>query len=202
MKAEKCIPIFIQAIHDYHVKDDINSTLTIPSELSDFEALLYEKCWIDTVQWHMEDLIRNPSIDPVEGMTLKRRIDQSNQVRTDTVEKIDDFFWMKFKDNGDNTSTWNTESPGWVLDKLSILCLKIYHMKEQTLRTDIDEIHIETCTGKLQVLVQQQEDLTISYNDLIIDYENGVKVMKLYRQMKMYNDKTLNPVLYKKSSSN
>ena len=202
MIAEKCIPIFIQAIHDYHVKDDINSTLVIPSKLSAFEALLYEKCWIDTVQWHMEDLIRNPSIDPVEGMTLKRRIDQSNQVRTDTVEKIDDSFWMKFKDNGDNTSTWNTESPGWVLDKLSILCLKIYHMKEQTLRTDIDEIHIETCTGKLQVLVQQQEDLTISYNDLIIDYENGVKVMKLYRQMKMYNDKTLNPVLYKKSSSN
>lgn len=202
MIAEKCIPIFIQAIHDYHVKDDINSTLIIPSELSDFEALLYEKCWIDTVQWHMEDLIRNPSIDPVEGMTLKRRIDQSNQVRTDTVEKIDDFFWMKFKDNGDNTSTWNTESPGWVLDKLSILCLKIYHMKEQTLRTDTDEIHIKTCIGKLQVLVQQQEDLTISYNNLIIDYENGVKVMKLYRQMKMYNDKTLNPVLYKKSSSN
>ena len=202
MIAEKCIPIFIQSIHDYHVKDDINSTLIIPSELSDFEALLYEKCWIDTVQWHMEDLIRNPSIDPVEGMTLKRRIDQSNQVRTDTVEKIDDLFWMKFKDNGDNNSTWNTESPGWVLDKLSILCLKIYHMKEQTLRTDTDEIHIKTCTGKLQVLVQQQEDLTISYNDLIIDYENGVKVMKLYRQMKMYNDKTLNPVLYKKSSSN
>lgn len=202
MIAEKCIPIFVQAIHDYHVKDDINSTLIIQSELSDFEALLYEKCWIDTVQWHMEDLIRNPSIDPVEGMTLKRRIDQSNQVRTDTVEKIDDFFWMKFKDNGDNNSTWNTESPGWVLDKLSILCLKIYHMKEQTLRTDTDEIHIKTCIGKLQVLVQQQEDLTISYNNLIIDYENGVKVMKLYRQMKMYNDKTLNPVLYKKSSSN
>ena len=202
MTAEKCIPIFIQAIHDYHVLDDINSTLIIPSELSDFEALLYEKCWIDTVQWHMEDLIRNPSIEPVEGMILKRRIDQSNQVRTDTVEKIDDFFWMKFKDNGDNTSTWNTESPGWVLDKLSILCLKIYHMKEQTLRTDTDETHIETCTGKLQVLVQQQEDLTISYNNLIIDYKNGVKVMKLYRQMKMYNDKTLNPILYKKSSSN
>lgn len=202
MIAEKCIPIFIQAIDDYHVKDDINSTLVMPSELNNFEALLYEKCWIDTVQWHMEDLIRKPNIDPVEGMSLKRRIDQSNQDRTDTVEKIDDFFWVKFKDNGDNTSTWNTESPGWVLDKLSILCLKIYHMKEQTLRTDTDEIHIETCTGKLQVLVQQQDDLTISYNNLIDDYANGVKVMKLYRQMKMYNDKNLNPVLYKKSSSN
>ena len=121
MIAEKCIPIFIQAIDDYHVKDDINSTLVMPSELNNFEALLYEKCWIDTVQWHMEDLIRKPNIDPVEGMSLKRRIDQSNQDRTDTVEKIDDFFWMKFKDNGNDKSTWNTESPGWVLDKLSIL---------------------------------------------------------------------------------
>ena len=201
MEAKKCIEIFNRAINDYHVPDHIDAKIINPFQKESFEATLYQKCWIDTVQWHMEDLIRNPNIDADKGMSLKRRIDQSNQERTDTVENLDDYFYNKFKDQGHENSSWNTESPGWVLDKLSILCLKIFHMEEQTKRDDVTEKHIEICQQKLNVLLQQQIDLGISYHELLEDYKSGKKVIKLYRQMKMYNDKNLNPELYKNSST-
>ena len=201
MEAKKCIEIFNRAIGDYHVSDHIDTNITNPFQEESFEAILYQKCWIDTVQWHMEDLIRNPNIDADKGMSLKRRIDLSNQERTDTVENLDDYFYNEYKDQGHENSTWNTESPGWVLDKLSILCLKIFHMEEQTKRDDVTEKHIEICQQKLNVLLQQQIDLSISYHELLEDYKSGKKVIKLYRQMKMYNDKNLNPELYKNSST-
>ena len=201
MEAKNCIEIFNRAIDDYHTSDHIDAKIIIPFQQESFEAILYRKCWIDTVQWHMEDLIRNPNIDSDKGMNLKRRIDLSNQERTDTVENLDDYFYNEFKDQGHENSSWNTESPGWVLDKLSILCLKIFHMKEQTEREDVTKEHIEICHHKLNVLLQQQKDLSISYRELLEDYKSGKKVIKLYRQMKMYNDKNLNPELYKNSST-
>ena len=201
MEAKKCIEIFNRAIDDYHVSDHIDAKIINPFQQESFEAILYQKCWIDTVQWHMEDLIRSPNIDSDKGMSLKRRIDLSNQERTDTVENLDDYFYNEFRDQGHENSSWNTESPGWVLDKLSILCLKIFHMKEQTKRGDVTKEHIEICQHKLNVLLQQQKDLSISYHELLEDYKIGKKVIKLYRQMKMYNDKNLNPELYKNSST-
>ena len=201
MEAKNCIEIFNRAIDDYHTSDHIDAKIIIPFQQESFEAILYRKCWIDTVQWHMEDLIRNPNIDSDKGMNLKRRIDLSNQERTDTVENLDDYFYNEFKDKGHENSSWNTESPGWVLDKLSILCLKIFHMKEQTEREDVTKEHIEICHHKLNVLLQQQKDLSISYRELLEDYKSGKKVIKLYRQMKMYNDENLNPELYKNTSA-
>jgi hypothetical protein len=158
---------------------------------------LYLKNWIDTVQWHLEDLIRVPEINPTDGMALKRRIDASNQHRTDVVEQIDDWFLAHFRaTNPSSGAQLNTESPAWVLDRMSILCLKIYHMHEQTLRADATPEHLEACKRKLAVLTEQQNDLGTSYNQLIADIAAGSKYMKVYRQMKMYNDEALNPALY------
>jgi hypothetical protein len=165
------------------------------------EHLLYRKNWIDTVQWHYEDLIRDPEIDPVEGMKLKRLIDASNQDRTDTVEYIDSFFLNQFKDvEVQKGATTNSESPAWALDRLSILELKIYHMEEEANRKEASESHREKCNAKLQVLLTQREDLGSSIDDLLKDIASGSKYMKVYKQMKMYNDEDTNPVLYKDKS--
>ena len=159
---------------------------------------MYQKNWIDTVQWHLEDIIRDPSIDPVEALKIKRTIDGSNQRRTDLVEYIDSFFLEKYKKvKIQSNATFNTESPAWAVDRLSILALKIYHMRKETERKDVDQKHIKNCIEKLEVLNQQNKDLCTSIDELIIDIENGQKYMKTYKQMKMYNDEDLNPVLYK-----
>jgi Fe-S-cluster formation regulator IscX/YfhJ len=158
---------------------------------------VYEKNYVDTVQWHLEDIVRDPVINPAEGIELKRRIDKSNQVRTDFVEQIDDYF-LAFYANiiASPNATLNTESPAWAIDRLSILILKIYHMREETLRTDASVDHIDKCQLKLNILLEQQDDLSNSIDELLIDIESGKKKMKVYRQMKMYNDPALNPVLY------
>lgn len=192
-------PIFNKAILDYHVKDDIDQPILNPYETGTIEAYLYTKCWIDTVQWHLEDIIRDPQIDPVYALQLKRRIDRSNQERTDLVEMIDSHFlqlYSQVKVLPD--ATINTESPAWAIDRLSILALKIYHMKEQAEREDADEAHRELCSRKLEVLLLQQEDLSAAIDRLIADIEEGRKYMKVYRQMKMYNDPSTNPMLYGK----
>lgn len=192
-------PIFNKAILDYHMKDDINQPILNPYETGTIEAYLYTKCWIDTVQWHLEDIIRDPQIDPVYALQLKRRIDRSNQERTDLVEMIDSHFlqlYSQVKVLPD--ATINTESPAWAIDRLSILALKIYHMREQAKRKDADEAHRELCSRKLEVLLLQQEDLSAAIDRLIADIEEGRKYMKVYRQMKMYNDPSTNPMLYGK----
>ena len=196
--------IYRRAIKDYHITDSVDAPLYNPygNTLETLEELLYYKCWIDTVQWHLEDLIRDPNIDPVEALTLKRRIDKSNQERTDVVEKIDDYFAEKFSHvKPHDDATLNTESPAWAFDRLSILAVKIWHMEEQTKRTDVTNEHIATCKNKLAVLLEQQEDLTTAIDWLLEDISGGRKYMKLYRQMKMYNDPTTNPVLYGKTKS-
>ncbi|WP_333625658.1 DUF4254 domain-containing protein [Sphingobacterium siyangense] len=190
-------PIFQRAIQDYHVYDQIDQPIQNPYDKQSIEHLLYLKCWIDTVQWHMEDVVRNPAIDPKEGLYWKRRIDESNQYRTDTVEYIDSYFLQKFQDvQAAPTATINTESPAWAIDRLSILALKIYHMEQETLRTDASEAHIISCQEKLNVLLEQRKDLSQSIDELMTAIASGDKYMKVYKQMKMYNDPALNPVLY------
>ena len=196
---EQANNIFRQAIRDYHLKDHVDNPINNPYERNTIEHSLYLKCWIDTVQWHLEDIIRDPHIDPVEALALKRRIDSSNQDRTDLVEEIDSYFrqtYSEVKPLAD--ARLNTESPAWAVDRLSILALKIWHMKEQTERTDADAEHIARCQTKLAVLLEQQKDLSTAIDQLLEDIEAGRKYMKVYRQMKMYNDPATNPVLYKK----
>ena len=197
--SELCNNIFNQAIRDYHIKDNIETPIYNPYEREEIENRLYLKCWIDTVQWHFEDIIRDPHIDPVEALSLKRRIDRSNQDRTDLVEQIDSYFRLKYSDVQIlPDARLNTESPAWAVDRLSILALKIYHMREQAERTDATAEHREKCGAKLQVLLEQQRDLSLAIDQLLDDIQAGRKYMKVYRQMKMYNDPSTNPVLYKK----
>lgn len=194
---ELCNQVFNQAIRDYHVTDNIDTPINNPYERDSIENRLYLKCWIDTVQWHFEDIIRDPHIDPTEALALKRRIDRSNQDRTDLVEQIDSYFRQKYSDvNVLPDARINTESPAWAIDRLSILALKIYHMKEQAERTDASDEHRQKCQAKLIVLLEQQVDLGTAINQLLEDIAAGRKYMKVYRQMKMYNDPSTNPVLY------
>ena len=192
-----CNKVFNLAINDYHVKDNVDTAINNPYDRDSVENRLYLKCWIDTVQWHLEDIIRDPHIDPLEALKLKRRIDRSNQDRTDLVEQIDSYFRMKYSDVKvlpDATS--NTESPAWAVDRLSILALKIYHMKEQAERTDATQEHKEKCQAKLNVLLVQQVDMSTAIDQILADIEAGRKYVKVYKQMKMYNDPATNPVLY------
>lgn len=192
-------PIFEQSIADYHVHDNIDQPIQNPYQEGTIEHDLYLKNWIDTVQWHFEDVIRDPQINPEEALVLKRRIDKSNQDRTDLVERIDSYFLTKYKDvKVLCDATINTESPAWAIDRLSILALKIYHMKEQVERADASEEHKQTCQRKLDVLLEQRSDLSSAIDQLIADIEAGKKYMKVYKQMKMYNDPSTNPVLYGK----
>jgi len=197
--SELCRSIFERATDDYHLTDNVDTPVKNPYDPQSIGHYLYLKNWIDAVQWHLEDIIRNPDINPVEALALKRRIDKSNQDRTDLVERIDSYFLDKYKDvKVKPDATINTESPAWAIDRLSILVLKIYHMKSEADRKDADAQHIEECKRKLSVLLEQKKDLSTALDQLIDDIENGRKYMKIYKQMKMYNDPSLNPVLYGK----
>ena len=199
--SKRSIKIFKESINKYHLIDEVDQAFENPYPADSLEHLLYRKNWIDTVQWHYEDLIRDPEIDPVEGMKLKRLIDASNQDRTDTVEYIDSYFLNQFKVVVvREDATVNSESPAWALDRLSILELKIYHMEEEANRQEASKSHREKCNAKLQVLLNQREDLGSSIDDLLQDIASGSKYMKIYKQMKMYNDEDTNPVLYKDKS--
>ena len=192
-----CHQIFPAVIDEYHRYDDVDHPIANPYREGSIEHLLYLKNWIDTVQWHLEDLIRDPQIDPVEALVLKRRIDRSNQERTDMVEYIDSYFLDKFKDVAiESGAKINTESPAWAIDRLSILALKIYHRAQEVKRTDVSAKHVEECRRKLDILLQQRTDLTTAIEELLADMAAGHKYMKVYKQMKMYNDPELNPVLY------
>jgi hypothetical protein len=201
MFTKKANAIFQEVIDKYHLINTVDQPFTNPyDEKSDLLGhLLYRKCWIDTVQWHYEDIIRDPNIDPVEALKLKRLIDASNQDRTDMVEYIDSYFLEKYKNVVQKPeATINTESPAWGVDRLSILALKIYHMNEEASRTDASETHMASCKKKLDVLLEQRVDLSTAIDTLLKDIENGDKYMKVYKQMKMYNDDEMNPVLRSK----
>ena len=199
MQSEHFYSIFEQVVEDYHKHNQIDYLIKNPYPVDTLDHLLYAKCWIDTMQWHMEDEIRNPDISPETALYWKRRIDQSNQDRTDMVERIDDYFLHLFhRISPQKDAKLNTESPAWAIDRLAILELKIYHMKEQTLRTDVEKDHIQKCQHKLGVLLQQKSDLAKAIDELLEDIQSGNKYMKVYRQMKMYNDPSLNPIFYEK----
>lgn len=194
-----CNRIFQRSIEDYHRHDHVDTPITNPYESGSIEHLLYHKNWIDTVQWHLEDIIRDPQIDPVEALAIKRRIDASNQERTDMVEYIDSYFLDKYKEVQPLADARiNTETPAWAVDRLSILALKIYHMAQEVAREDVSAEHRAACQAKLDVLLTQRTDLSQAIEELLADIEAGRKYMKLYKQMKMYNDPALNPVLYAK----
>jgi len=200
--SQESFEVFERAIRDYHKTDDVDTPIANPYKEKSIEYYLYLKNWIDTVQWHLEDIIRDPQIDPVKALAIKRRIDRSNQDRTDLVELIDSYFLDKFK--GVNTlpdATINTESPAWAVDRLSILALKIFHMKIEAERTDTPSDQQNRCREKLSVLLEQKKDLSTAIDMLLDDMAVGRKFMKVYRQMKMYNDPTLNPVLYGQNGS-
>lgn len=199
MFSELAFKIFEESILTYHIKDTVNQPFENPYPKDDISHLLYRKNWIDTVQWHYEDIIRDPNINAEDALVLKRKIDASNQDRTDTVEYIDSYFLQKYKDvSVQPDATINSESPAWAIDRLSILALKIYHMKEEVTRADASENHKKQCQEKLTILLEQKKDLSLAIDQLLNDIETGKKYMKVYKQMKMYNDENLNPVLYKK----
>jgi len=192
-----CNQIFDESVKDYHKTDDVDTAIINRYEFKTIEYYLYLKNWIDTVQWHLEDIIRNPQIDPIEALALKRRIDSSNQDRTDLVELIDSYFLDQNKEVEPKiAATINTESPAWAIDRLSILHLKIYHMQLEVDRKDSSADHMQQCKTKLNILLEQKVDLSTAIHQLIEDINTGNKKMKVYKQMKMYNDPALNPVLY------
>ena len=196
---QQCRQIFGESILQYHRKDDVDAEIANPYPLKSIEYYLFLKNWVDAVQWHLEDIIRNPAIDPSEALQIKRRIDRSNQDRTDLVELIDSYFLDKYSDVKIQPSAEiNTESPAWALDRLSILELKIYHMKAEASRSDASPDHIQQCTTKLNILLEQENDLSTAIDTLLGDIAGGRKYMKVYKQMKMYNDPELNPVLYQR----
>ena len=197
--ARRANEIFDESVRTYHVTDSIDAPVDCPYPADSLESLLFRKNWVDAAQWHMEDIIRDPDIDPAAGMALKHRIDESNQIRTDMVEQIDDMFRRKYADvETADDATINTESPAWAIDRLSILALKIWHMREQAERRDADADHVAKALGTLDILLQQREDLSGAIDTLLEDIAAGRKYMKVYRQMKLYNDPTTNPVLYGK----
>lgn len=196
MFSEFAFDIFEKSIEKYHEKDDVYQSFENPYPKDDIAHLLYRKNWIDTVQWHYEDIIRDPDIEPNAALDLKRKIDASNQDRTDLVEYIDSYFLKKYQSvEVREDATINTESPAWAIDRLSILALKIYHMREEANRTDASTDHLEKCNAKLAILLEQKKDLSTAIDQLLYDIEAGRKYMKVYKQMKMYNDEELNPVL-------
>lgn len=197
LSSETYNKIFDQVVETYHRTDDVDTPIVNPYDEGTLPYFLYLKCWIDAVQWHLEDIIRDPGIDPAEALKLKRRIDKSNQDRTDVVEMLDSYFLDRFKDvTRLPGATINTESPAWAIDRLSILALKIYHMRIEARRTDVTDTHRDTCRAKLDILLQQRRDLSEAIDTLLDDIAHGRKYMKVYRQMKMYNDPNLNPILY------
>jgi len=196
-----CHTIFNESIIQYHVHDDVDAEISNPYTVKSIEYYLFLKNWIDTVQWHLEDIIRNPDIDPAEALKIKRRIDKSNQDRTDLVELIDSYFLDRYAGvEVQATATINTESPAWAIDRLSILALKIFHMQQEADRKDATPEHAAQCRQKLAVLLEQQVDLSAAIDTLLDDIASGRKYMKVYKQMKMYNDPALNPVLYGKKT--
>jgi hypothetical protein len=197
MLVDSWIQIFQQSINDYHRFDNVDKEMENPYAAETLEHLMYVKNWVDTVQWHLEDIIRNPQINAAEALAIKRRIDASNQHRTDLVEYIDSWFLKKYTDVPlSQDAVYNTESPAWAIDRLSILELKIYHMQIEATRADASEEHRKNCNAKLNVLLTQRVDLATAIEQLINDIASGKKFMKVYKQMKMYNDESLNPVLY------
>ena len=198
--SKTCNSIFQQVIDDYHLQNFLDADKNNPyNNSSSFEKIIYDKCWIDTIQWHLEDIIRVPDISPDEALKIKRRIDSSNQDRTDMVEALDDYFFEKYSNSSPSKlAILNTETPAWAIDRLSILALKIYHMNEEANRKSASDEHRKKCSEKLEGLLVQRENLSKAIDQLLENISKGNVIVSTYKQMKMYNDDSLNPELYSK----
>ncbi len=198
--SKTCNSIFQQVIDDYHLQDFVDAIKNNPhNNPGSFEKMIYDKCWIDTIQWHLEDIIRVPDISPDEALKIKRRIDSSNQDRTDMVEELDEYFFDEYSNSSPSKqATLNTETPAWAIDRLSILSLKIYHMNEEANRKSASDKHRKKCSEKLNNLLIQRENLSNAIDQLLENISKGSVIISTYKQMKMYNDKSLNPELYAK----
>ena len=198
--SKTCNSIFQQVIDDYHLQNFVDANKRNPYGNSNFfEKMIYDKCWIDTIQWHLEDIIRVPDISPDEALKIKRRIDSSNQDRTDMVEELDDYFFEKYTNsNPSKLAILNTETPAWAIDRLSILALKIYHMSEEANRKSASDDHRKKCSEKLEGLLTQRKNLSKAIDQLLENISKGNVIISTYKQMKMYNDDSLNPELYSK----
>ena len=199
--SKTCNSIFQQVIDDYHLHDFVQAKKSNPYSNSKlFEKMIYDKCWIDTVQWHLEDIIRKPDISPKEALQIKRKIDSSNQNRTDFVEELDDYFFKNFSNSSpSNVAILNTETPAWAIDRLSILALKIFHMNEEANRKSASNDHRQKCAVKLETLISQRINLSKAIDQLLENISKGSVIISTYKQMKMYNDESLNPELYSKN---
>lgn len=196
MDISRIYSIFNQAIMDYHVTDSIEQTFVAPIYIDPIDSLYYQKAWIDNVQWHCEDEVRNPTIDAEKVRYYKNKIDSLNQERTNLVEHIDDYILNIYKDIKPQTNArLNTESPAWAIDRLSILALKIYHMGIESNRTDLPEDKKKAYQTKYTLLQEQKNDLIQSIGELLSEINTGNTIFKVYRQVKMYNDNDLNPIL-------
>ena len=198
--SKTCNYIFQQVIDDYHLQNLVDANKSNPYNSStSFEKMIYDKCWIDTIQWHLEDIIRVPDISPDEALKIKRRIDSSNQDRTDMVEELDDYFFEKYSNSSPlKLAILNTETPAWAIDRLSILALKIFHMNEEANRKSASDQHRKKCSKKLAGLLTQRENLSKAIDQLLENISKGTVIISTYKQMKMYNDDSLNPELYSK----
>ncbi len=198
-RARKTAMIDVSAITDLH-RDCTERWHHAPIDnpYRGFLNLVCEQHQRNFLLWHEEDKARDPTASDHEIAAVKRRIDRLNQERNDWIERLDEYIL-------NNLAAWgvrplpraklNTETPGAAIDRLSILALRIYHMEEQTQRTDVDEEHRERARAKLSILHQQHEDLSTALADLLADLFSGKRVMKIYRQFKMYNDPAYNPYL-------
>ena len=199
--SKTCNYIFQQVIDDYHLQDFVDAIKSNPYNSSNsFDKMIYDKCWIDTIQWHLEDIIRVPDISPDDALKIKRRIDSSNQDRTDMVEELDDYLFDQYSNSSPSKhAKLNTETPAWAIDRLSILSLKIYHMNEEANRKSASDEHRKKCSEKLNNLLIQRENLSKAIDQLLENISNGSVIISTYKQMKMYNDESLNPELYSKN---
>ena len=174
------------------------------SESADFPSLVSAQHQVNFELWHQEDLARDPDVSDSKIAGVKRAIDVLNQRRNDLIEQLDQFLVNVLSRENVNTTDQtelNSETPGSMIDRLSINALKIYHMNEEIQREDVAESHRKKCFGKLSVLQEQREDLRQCLDKLLVDLSTGKKRLKVYQQMKMYNDESLNPVLYWKGES-
>jgi len=193
-----CLDIFKACTRDYHARDEVDAQEQNPYARGTMAALLYTKHWVDVVQWHLEDIIRDPEIDAGEALRVKRRIDELNQWRTELVELLDDRLAKEYEGvKLQPGARLNTESLAWAMDRLSILELKLFHMEQESCREGVPETHVQCCVDRVAVLAEQQADLMKAIDQLFEDLRTGRRYVRVYRQFKMYNDPMLNPVLYR-----
>ena len=176
----------------------------LPENSDSFYQLIYEQHLTNFKLWHEEDKARDPDASDNLIATVKRSIDRLNQKRNDEIEKIDEGLLKKLEQGSVKIledATLNSETPGSMIDRLSINALKIYHMDEETRREEALKEHRVNCNKKLMILREQRLDLGRCLLEFLEDLISGRKTLKVYRQMKMYNDSSLNPVLYQKQST-